>query len=101
MERGFRSAKARSPRPGTAGDSLHEIFQVPCDDFWSWHWTFKSTRLPKPQPLLGEARVTDLAVNVILPWLWIRAREGGNEKLASARWNADFLRGRPRRTIPF
>ena len=38
-------------------------------------------RLPKPQPLLGQARVTDLAVNAILPWLWIRAREGGNEKL--------------------
>ena len=62
-------------------DSLLEIFQVSCDDFWSWHWTFKSARLPKPQPLLGQARVTDLAVNVVLPWLWIRAREGGNEKL--------------------
>ena len=36
--------------------------------------------MKKPQPLLGEARVTDLAVNVILPWLWIRAQEGGNEK---------------------
>jgi hypothetical protein len=36
--------------------------------------------MTKPQPLLGEARVTDLAVNVVLPWLWIRAREGGNEK---------------------
>jgi len=31
--------------------------------------------------LLGAARVTDLAVNVILPWLWIRAQEGGNEKI--------------------
>jgi hypothetical protein len=60
--------------------SLHEIFQVGRDEFWSWHWTFKSVRLAKPQPLLGAARVTDLAVNVILPWLWIRAREGGNEK---------------------
>jgi hypothetical protein len=51
------------------------------DEFWSWHWTLKSARMPKPQPLLGEARVTDLAVNVILPWLWIRAKAGGNEKL--------------------
>ena len=51
------------------------------DEFWSWHWTFKSARLAKPQPLLGAARVTDLAVNVVLPWLWIRAQEGGNEKL--------------------
>jgi len=60
--------------------SLHEIFQIERDEFWSWHWTFKSARMIKPQPLLGEARVTDLAVNVVLPWLWIRAREGGNEK---------------------
>ena len=61
-------------------DSLHEIFQVGRDEFWSWHWTFKSARLARPQPLLGAARVTDLAVNVVLPWLWIRAKEGGNEK---------------------
>jgi hypothetical protein len=62
-------------------DSLHEIFQVERDEFWSWHWTFKSARMKKPQPLLGEARVTDLSVNVILPWVWVRAVEGKNEKL--------------------
>jgi Protein of unknown function (DUF2851) len=60
--------------------SLHDIFQVERDEFWSWHWTFKSARLPGPQPLLGAARLTDLAINVVLPWLWIRAREGGNQK---------------------
>jgi hypothetical protein len=62
-------------------DSLLEIFQVERDEFWSWHWTFKSARMKKLQPLLGDARVTDLAVNVVLPWLWVRAREGGNEKI--------------------
>jgi hypothetical protein len=61
-------------------DSFHQMFQVERDEFWSWHWTFKSARTSKPQPLLGLARVTDLAVNVILPWLWIRAQTGGNEK---------------------
>jgi hypothetical protein len=61
-------------------DSLHKILQVERDEFWSWHWTFKSARLAKPQPLLGAARVTDLAVNVVLPWLWIRSKEGGNEQ---------------------
>ena len=60
---------------------LREIFEVERDEFWSWHWTFRSARLPKPQPLLGDARVTDLAVNVILPWLWTRAVEGKNGKL--------------------
>jgi hypothetical protein len=62
-------------------DSLLEILQVERDEFWSWHWTFKSARMKKSQPLLGDARVTDLAVNVILPWLWIRAKEGGSEKI--------------------
>lgn len=64
--------------------SLQAIFQVEHDEFWSWHWTFNSARMPKPQPLLGAARVTDLAVNVVLPWLWVRAREGGNAELQRA-----------------
>jgi hypothetical protein len=62
-------------------DSLAKILAVPRDDFWFWHWTFRSARMTKPQPLLGEQRVTDLAVNVILPWLWTRAVEGKNSKL--------------------
>jgi hypothetical protein len=89
----FSNGRAGSPLPadGAHGvtrptnhkmlESLHEILQVEKDEFWSWHWTFKSARMKKPQPLLGDARVTDLAVNVILPWLWIRAKEGGNEKI--------------------
>jgi hypothetical protein len=62
-------------------DALLETMQAGPDEFWSWHWTIRSARLAKPQPLLGAARVTDLAVNVILPWFWIRAVEGKNEKL--------------------
>ena len=59
-------------------DSLLETLQVEADEFWSWHCTFRSARLKKAQPLLGGTRVTDLAVNVVLPWLWIRAVEGKN-----------------------
>ena len=62
-------------------DSLAKILEVPPDEYWSAHWTLTSAKLAKPQPLLGAARVTDLAVNVILPWLWVRAREGGNGAL--------------------
>ena len=62
-------------------NSLVEILQVEHDEFWSWHWTFRSARLSKPQPLLGATRITDLAVNVVLPWLWARVAEGKNEKL--------------------
>ncbi len=71
---------AKLPHPKSR-DLLHKIFQVGRDDYWSWHWTVKSARMSKPQPLLGAARVTDLAVNVVLPWLWIRAQAGGDEKL--------------------
>jgi hypothetical protein len=65
-------------------DSLLEVLKVAGNDFWSWHCTFRSPRLKKPQPLLGLARVTDLAVNVILPWLWIRAAEGKNHQAQAA-----------------
>lgn len=69
---------------GRLAGSLMEILQIGSDDFWSWHWTLGSSRLKKPQPLLGLARVTDLAVNVILPWLWLRAAEGKNRELQQA-----------------
>ena len=45
------------------------------------HGAFRSARLKKPQPLLGATRVTDLAVNVVLPWLWMRAVDGRNDSL--------------------
>jgi len=61
--------------------SLLEALHVAPDDFWSWHWTLSSQRFRKEQPLLGATRVTDLAVNVVLPWLWIRAVEGKNESI--------------------
>ena len=62
-------------------NSLLEILSVEQDEFWSWHWTFRSARQAKPQPLLGATRATDMAVNVILPWFWARATAGKNETL--------------------
>lgn len=59
--------------------SLMQVLQVVNDDFWSWHWTLGSERLKRAQPLLGGTRETDLAVNVVLPWLWSRALEGKSE----------------------
>jgi len=66
---------------GEAATALFDVLKIAPDKFWSWHWTIHSPRLKKAQPLLGASRVTDLAVNVILPWLWIRAFEGKNVKL--------------------
>src|SRR5262245_50551065 len=52
--------------------ALLEALQVPLDEFWSRHWTLQSGSFERSRPLLGSTRVTDLAVNVILPWLWVR-----------------------------
>jgi hypothetical protein len=59
--------------------ALLRSLQVESDPFWSSHWTMNSRATPEPHPLLGEARCSDLAVNVILPWLWSRARAGADE----------------------
>jgi len=66
--------------PSTA---LLVCLQPAQDEHWSWHWGFESARLGSPQPLLGESRATDLAVNIILPWFWARARAGKNDALAA------------------
>ncbi len=74
--------------PQTAlASSLLACLQPPPDDYWSWHWGLASSRLRQPQPLLGESRATDLAINVILPWFWARARAGKSETLAAAATN--------------
>lgn len=62
-------------------DSLTTRLQPTPDPFWSRHYTLVSASLPRPQPLLGAPRATDLAVNVILPWFWQRAVAGKNEPL--------------------
>ena len=105
------------PDAALAG-SLSDIFEVEPDDFWSWHYTIRSPRLKRSQPLLGTSRVTDLAVNVVLPWLWIRAKEGKNTTLIGTVENRYFawppaednsvlrlarqrlLRGASRRVLP-
>ena len=61
--------------------SLLKILRVKTDAFWSRHWTFRSPEMSKPQPLLGARRATDLAMNVILPWFWMRAVAGKNASM--------------------
>jgi hypothetical protein len=81
IEHWITAGKSEGTSPQAACRELTKILQVGHDDFWSWHLTLTSPRQKRPQPLLGDARVTDLAVNVILPWLWIRAVEGGSKKI--------------------
>jgi hypothetical protein len=66
---------------GEVVDSLAQALPEMDDDFWSEHWTFKSAGLKSKQPLLGQQRLTDLAINVVLPWLWVRAVTGRNSRI--------------------
>jgi hypothetical protein len=77
LERWFASADPE----GRLSDSLLQVLQVETDEFWSRHWSFGSARMASPQPLIGPQRVTDLAINVILPWFWMRAVAGQNHSL--------------------
>ena len=61
--------------------SLIELLDAAPDPYWARHHTFASKALPSDQPLLGEARASDLAMNVILPWLWVQAADHGNTDL--------------------
>lgn len=71
-----------SVAPETLLTSLLDQMQpAATDGFWARHWTLRSSALPQPHPLLGAPRGTDLAVNVILPWLWSRADAGQNAAL--------------------
>lgn len=69
---------AKQIRENQLESTLLQALEVPPDDYWNWHYTLRSPRLKRPQPLLGATRATDLAINVVLPWLWIRAGEGNN-----------------------
>ena len=63
--------------------TLNETLAVQPESFWKHHWTFRSPRQPKPCALLGPTRVTDLAINVILPWFHARAAAGENPIMQS------------------
>ncbi|MCL4178627.1 MAG: DUF2851 family protein [Verrucomicrobia bacterium] len=67
--------------PAREPSKLMRVLQGQSDPFWSWHWNLHARRLARPQPLLGPQRVTDLAINVILPWLRMRAVIGANHPL--------------------
>jgi Protein of unknown function (DUF2851) len=54
-------------------DAVAEVLLPSRDPFWEQHWTLAG-RTGGVSPLLGSARITDLAINVILPWIWARAQ---------------------------
>jgi len=65
---------AESPSPDhDIEQTLFEALRPEAGGFWRRHYTLSARPLPDPIPILGTGRLNDLAVNVILPWLWARA----------------------------
>lgn len=62
--------------------SLDSILEPPTNHAWRHRFTLQSKPSDKAHKLLGADRLGDVAVNVILPWLWLRALAGRNEPLA-------------------
>jgi hypothetical protein len=81
LTRGLERWCAASLSDGQMVEAMEELLGVPEHEFWSRRWTFRSKPSAKPQPLVGLTRITDLAVNVFLPWLWARAAGGGQKAL--------------------
>lgn len=80
----------QKPHPLPQHLSLLAQLLVPdTDPFWSRHWTLRSRACRQPQSLLGQPRITDLAMNTILPWFWIRAESAGN--LSLRQWAEDLF----------
>ncbi|HYE31527.1 MAG TPA: DUF2851 family protein [Methylomirabilota bacterium] len=65
----------------SAEDDLAGILQPMGETFWQERCTFRSAPLKRTLPMLGKDRVSDLAINVILPWFMVRAMAGKNRDL--------------------
>jgi hypothetical protein len=62
--------------------SLEDILEPPTSHAWRHRFTLQSKPSEMGRKLLGADRLGDVAVNVILPWLWLRALAGRNGRLA-------------------
>jgi hypothetical protein len=71
----------QTPHAGRLATSLRRLLEAKPDPFWLHHYTLHARRSHSELPLLGTDRVTDLAGNIILPWLWARAQQGRRPRL--------------------
>ncbi|MGC8742730.1 MAG: DUF2851 family protein [Verrucomicrobiia bacterium] len=59
----------------TMEESFLNILTPQEDPFWNWHYSVRSKKTASAQPLIGADRATDIAINVVLPWLLAVSRE--------------------------
>lgn len=76
LPKAIRSWSRDSIKSARLPDSFLTLLTPARDDFWEHHYTLRSKWLVKPAPLIGINRATDIAANVVLPWLWASALKG-------------------------
>lgn len=75
-------------------ESFLKILTPQGDSFWNWHFTIKSVKTATFQPLIGIDRGTDIAINIVLPWLLAISRENF-DTAAESRVVEFYLKWRP------
>lgn len=83
LVRRFEAWSNEDTSPPKAAAQLLQILRAGGDSssFWESRCTFAAEPLARPTPLLGGSRLTELAMNAVLPWLHARARTGRNAGL--------------------
>jgi hypothetical protein len=66
-------------KPAAALTELWGILATDGNRFWETRCTFTSRPMARAAPLLGRSRLTELAMNAVLPWSHARARACGDE----------------------
>ncbi len=59
----------------TAIQRLHHLFTTGEDKYWSYHYTLGGRKLQKPVSLIGEKRVEEIIINVLIPILLLYFRQ--------------------------
>ena len=75
-------------------ESFLQLITPEEDPFWNWHYTIKSAKTATFQPLIGIDRATDIAINIVLPWLLAVSREN-SDTAGEERVKELYLRWKP------
>jgi len=74
--------------------TLMEAMRPDADGFWRRHYTLTARPLDETVPLLGAGRLNELAINIVLPWLWARA-DAVHDASTRRRIEQEYLRWSP------
>lgn len=68
----------RRVQGAAAEHAFRETIRFRTDGYWRRHYTLSSREVSGELPTLGSGRITDIAINVVLPWFWARADSGAD-----------------------